>query len=372
MGERAVTGRVVVAGASGLIGSAAVEELLAHDWEVVALSRRPPEIESDRSFTHVTVDLTDTADAAHVLGALDGVTHLVYAAVYEKPSLVAGWSDPEQMTTNRRMLDHVLGPLAAAGSLEHVTLMQGTKAYGVHLHPIPVPARERYPRDAHENFYWHQEDRLRGLADRAGFAWTILRPVQVVGPAYGVAYCTPPVIGAFAALCAETGMPFGFPGGSINPVKQAADVRVVAQAIRWAATAPAARGEHFNLTNGEVFSWQQLWPVFAEAMGVEAAEPQPRSLGAELPGLAPVWDRIVERHRLRPLSLLELLGQSHLYADYTFGFGVTSPPPPALVSTIKVKQAGFTVVQDTEDTFRHALRTLVARQVLPDLTGARP
>ncbi len=363
--------RVVVAGASGLIGTAAIEELLAHGWDVVALSRRPPEVVADRPFTHIPLDLTDGPATAAALAAVDGVSHLVHAAAYEKPGLVAGWSDPEQMATNRRMLDHVLTPLAAAGSLEHVTLMQGTKAYGVHLHPIPVPARERAPRDPHENFYWHQEDLMRERAERADFAWTILRPVQVVGPAYGVAYCTPPVIGAYAALCAETGMPFAFPGGATHPVKQAADARVVARAIRWATTAPTARGEHFNLTNGEVFSWQQLWPVFAETMGVEAADPQPRSLGVELPGLAATWDRIVERHGLRPLSLLDVLGQSHLYADYTFGFGVTTTPPPALVSTIKVKQAGFTVVQDTEDTFRHALETLVARRVLPDLTGGR-
>jgi nucleoside-diphosphate-sugar epimerase len=364
-------GVAVVAGASGLIGTATIEELRAHDWEVLALSRRPPEVAAERPFRHLPVDLTDPAATGRVLRGLDGVTHLVYAAAYEKPALVAGWSDPGQMAINRRMLDNVLGPLASGGGLEHVTLMQGTKAYGVHLHPIPVPARERAPRDPHPNFYWYQEDLLRELADRIGFGWTILRPVQVVGPAYGVAYSTPPVIGAFAALCAKLGMPFGFPGGVVNPVKQAVDVRVVAQAIRWAAHAPAARGEHFNLTNGEVFSWQQLWPSFAEVLGVEAAEPLPLGLGAELPRHADAWDRIVERHGLRRLSLRQLLGQSHLYADYTFGYGSTSPPPPALVSTIKVKQAGFTVVQDTEDTFRHALQTLVARKVLPDLVGRR-
>jgi nucleoside-diphosphate-sugar epimerase len=362
-------GVAVVAGASGLIGTATVEELLAHGWEVVALSRRRPEV--GLPFRHLPVDLSDPAATGRALREPTRVTHLVYAAAYEKPSLVAGWSDPEQMATNRRMLDNVLGPLASGGGLEHVTVLQGTKAYGVHLHPIPLPARERAPRDPHENFYWHQEDLLRELADRAGFGWTILRPVQVVGPAYGVAYCTPPVIGVFAALCAELGMPFGFPGGVADVVKQAADVRLVARAIRWAASEPAARGEHFNLTNGEVFSWRQLWPLFAEVLGVEAAEPRPRSLGAELPRYADAWKRIVARHGLRRLSLRQVLGQSHLYADYTFGYGLTSTPPPALVSTVKVKQAGFTAVQDTEDTFRHALRALVARGVLPDLTCRR-
>ncbi len=31
----------------------------------------------------------------------------------------------------------------------------------MHLHPIPIPARERFPRDQHENFYWLQEDYIR-------------------------------------------------------------------------------------------------------------------------------------------------------------------------------------------------------------------
>ena len=49
-------------------------------------------------------------------------------------------------------VDVVLGggdepPLHAVAPLRHVTLLQGTKAYGAHLHPIPIPARERAPRD---------------------------------------------------------------------------------------------------------------------------------------------------------------------------------------------------------------------------------
>ncbi|MEW2521655.1 SDR family oxidoreductase [Actinacidiphila alni] len=364
-------GRVLIAGASGLIGTAAIAAFAAGGWDVVAFSRRPPEVPDQVRFTHVPVDLTDgAATRAAVTALTPGPTHLVYAAAYEKPDLVAGWSDPEQMAVNRAMLGNVLVPLAAGGGLRHAAVMQGTKAYGVHLHPIPIPARERAPRDDHENFYWHQEDLLRELADRHAFDWTVFRPVQVVGPAYGVSYCTPPVIGVFAALCAATGLPFGFPGGTIHPVRQVVDARLVAGALVWAATSPAARGEHFNLTNGEVFSWQELWPALADQMGVPCAEPRPVSLAGELPRLAGVWDGIVAEHRLRPLPLLDVLGRSHQYADYTFGHALTTMPPPALVSTVKVKQAGYTRVFDTEVTFRDALRTLVERRILPDLTGA--
>jgi len=361
---------VLVVGASGLVGRAAIDAFLDDDWRVTAVSRRAPEVNSERSFRHLALDLLDP-DSAAELATIDAVTHVLYAAVYEKPGLVAGWSDSHQMTTNLAMLQNVVAPLVAAGALRHVTLMQGTKAYGVHLHPIPLPARERHPRDDHANFYWLQEDYLRGAAEQHGFDWTILRPVGVVGPAHGVGYCTPPVIGVFAALCREDGFPFGFPGGEVFPARQVVDVRLVANAIRWAASAPAARGEHFNLPNGEVFSWEQLWPVLADVMGVEAAPPTPVSLGQLLPAKADTWDRIVAKRGLRPLSISQVIGQSHLYADYTFGFGSTQMSPAALVSSVKVKQAGFTEVRDTEDTFRYSLETLIEQGVLPDYRGGR-
>ncbi len=354
---------VLIVGASGLVGSAAVEEFARDGWEVTAVSRRAPEREGDTPVRHLPIDLLRPAEAAAAIRGLGPISHLVYAAAFEKPGLVAGWSDPEQMETNRRMLETVLGAFGATPP-EHVTLLQGTKAYGVHLHPIPLPARERQPRDPHPNFYWLQEDLLREYAARTGAAWTIFRPVQIVGPVYGVAYSTPPVIGAYAAIARETGEPFAFPGGRFAPV-QAVDVGLVARAIRWAAEAPAARGEHFNLTNGEVFSWAEMWPVFADVFGIEAAEPRRRRLAELLPEHARTWDRIVARHGLRPLPLERLLGASHQYADYTFGVDLDGPAVPALVSTVKVKAAGFTEVRDTEEMFRDVLGRLIARGVLP-------
>lgn len=224
---------VLVVGASGLVGSAAVDELASAGWRVTALSRRRPETHTSTPYRHLPVDLLDADALAAALAESSPFSHVVYAASFERPGLVAGWSDPEQMQTNLRMLSNVLEGLSH-GPPDHVTLMQGTKAYGVHLHPIPLPARERYPRDPHANFYWLQEDYLKEYCARHDTAWTILRPVQIVGPAYGVAYNTPPVIGSYAVVSRELGVPFAFPGGRTAPV-QAADVTLVGQAIRWAA-----------------------------------------------------------------------------------------------------------------------------------------
>lgn len=386
-----MSGHVLVVGASGLVGTAAVSSFLRDGWRVTAVSRRRPEPEtapietappaSDGTataaagrgaagFRHLPLDLRDQSACGAAVAALPPVSHLVYAAAYERPGLVAGWADPGQMRVNRAMLANVLAPLAAAGSLRHVSLMQGTKAYGVHLHPIPLPAREDAPRDPHQNFYWLQEDYLTAAAAAGGFDWTILRPVGIVGPGYGSAYSTPPVIGVFAAICREEGLPFGFPGGDIFPARQVVDARLVGDALRWAATAPAARGQHFNLTNGEVCSWHELWPGFARQFGLAAAAPRPLSLGAFLPAHGKTWQRIAEAHRLRVTSLEAVLGQSHFYADYTFGYGATAPAPPALVSDVKIRQAGFGAAMNTEQTFRWALGTLIDRGVLPRLASA--
>ena len=355
---------VLIAGASGLVGAACVDAFLDDGWEVVAVSRRRPEVVSDRQFTHLPVDLQDAQACAKAFSGIRDVSHLVYTAVFEKPGLIAGWTEDDQMQTNLAMLRNLVEPLSGDEALEHVTLLQGTKAYGIHLHPMRTPARERFPRDNHANFYWLQEDYLTEKAAERGFRYTIFRPQLIVGPNYGVVMNLPPVIGAYAAICKHEGRPFGFPGG-VSYVWEAVDTRLVAHAIRWAATTPDAHGQHYNLTNGEVFSWRDLWPSMAEVLGVETGPDEPVCLAELLPAKADVWDAIVSKHGLRPISMAELLGESHFYADFCLAYGATDPPPPAFVSTVKIKQAGFTETWDTEESFRHWLKVLQDRKVLP-------
>nr|HMN72052.1 NAD-dependent epimerase/dehydratase family protein [Rhodoblastus sp.] len=183
-----MTKTVLIAGASGVVGQAAVEHFAKlPGWTTIAVSRRAPLVRASRAWRHVALDLTDAAACRATAAALPRVTHVVYGALHEKPDLVAGWRDPEQMATNLTMLRNLVAPVVEYGALEHVSLLQGTKAYGVHLHRIAVPARERWPRDDHANFYWLQEDFLREVAARENFAFTIFRPQIIFGDAIGAA-----------------------------------------------------------------------------------------------------------------------------------------------------------------------------------------
>jgi hypothetical protein len=70
-------------------------------------------------------------------------------------------------------------------------------------------------------------------------------------------------------------------------------------------------------------------------------------------------------HGLRSGTLKEFVGLSFEYADYTMGFGRTAPGPPAIVSTIKLMQAGFCEVMDTEAMFAKAFAEMQAMKLLP-------
>jgi nucleoside-diphosphate-sugar epimerase len=357
--------KILIAGASGVVGSAVLETFLNDGWDVIALSRRTPEIRSTRPFEHLRIDLRDEAATRGALASQKGITHVAFAALHELPGLIAGWSDPQQMDANFAMLRNCIEPLIGPSrALRQVTIMQGTKAYGVHLHPMNIPARESDPRDPHANFYWLQEDYLKQRAPDAGFVYTILRAPMVVGGAVGAAMNLTPVLGVYAALCREERRPFGFTGGA-RFVWEALDARVLAKAFLWSAQSAHAQNEIFNVSNGDVFDWRSAWPAIADAVGVEVGADTPLSLATYLPGKSGIWDRIVAKYGLRAIPLPELLGESHFIADFCLLAGVTQTPPPALMSTLKIRQAGFNEVCDTEAMFRYWLADLIDRNILP-------
>src|SRR5246127_1679756 len=297
-----MSNKVLVTGASGLVGVAAVEKFLSAGWEVIGVSRRKPELPSDREIEFLSVDLRDRDATRAAFEPLTGITHIAYTALHEKPDLVAGWSSTDQIETNNAMLRNVVEPIVVSTKdFQHISILQGTKVYGVHLHPIPIPARERDARRDHDNFFFDHEDYVREMGARHGFKYTALRPQLVTGPTPG-ALNVLPAIGVYAAIRREKGEPFSFPGGP-SFVWETADAGLVADVMVWAAESPQAANEAFNITNGDVFEWRSVWPALAETLGVHTGPDAPMSVAAYIEKNANVWDQIVAKYNLRSQNL---------------------------------------------------------------------
>lgn len=356
---------VLIVGATGVVGYAALKHFATlGDCRVTAVSRRQP-LETFGA-RHQTLDLTDARACRTFVEGHSDTTHVVFAALYEKPGLYAGWLEADQIETNQRMLENLLTPLESlATGLQHVTLLQGTKAYGAHVQPIAVPARE--DRDEVRevpNFYWGQEAYLRRLQTGKSWQFSILRPQVVFGVSVGAAMNLIPAIGVYAALRKERQLDLAYPGG-LGPLLEAVDADLLARAIDWAGTSSNAENEIFNVANGDVFNWQNVWPAIADALGMDPGQPEPERLGSSMPARAPEWDAIRKKYGLASPNLADFVGESFHYADFVMAHGAEGGVPPALVSTIKLRQAGFHEVMDTESMFRKWFADLQQLELLP-------
>ena len=348
--------RYLVLGGLGLVGRAVVDRLADDGREVIAVGRRTPESDDVKGATWLSVDLTDRAACHRTFSALGSVTHIVYCALYERPDLIAGWRDAEQIATNETMLRNVLD---AVEPERHLTLLQGTKAYAAHLRPMSLPGKESSARPPGANFYWNQEDLVR---ERSG-AWqfTILRPQIVCGWAEGSPMNMVAAIGALAALQDALGDAFGFPGTD-GFVTEATDADLLARAVLWAGRNDIASGETYNVTNGDVIHWPSIWPDLAAALNVGCGEPRRMSLAARADEFEALWPSIAERHNLRRRPLKDLLGSSWQFADAVFGYAAAAT---TLLSTVKIRQHGFADCVDSSEMFARYFQRLRDERWLP-------
>ncbi|MEW9853874.1 NAD-dependent epimerase/dehydratase family protein [Novosphingobium sp. M1R2S20] len=366
-------GRVAIAGASGVIGSAAVQAFASAGFEVLAISRRPPVVPEGTAFKHAALDLTDADQCRAWAAHTASVTHLVYAAVSEEPGLVSGWSDPRRIAENAGMFENLAAPLTRKGTLRWAGLLQGTKAYGAHLHAMRLPARESAPRDPHPNFYFAQEDCLRDLAKTHGFGWTVLRPQVVFGSAPGSAMNPVAAIGAYAALCHAKKIAFCYPAGG-PLIWEVTDAELIAEAFLWSSCEPTARNEIFNLTNGDVFVLHDDWDELAAHLQLSPGDAHPLSIAQVLATdeAQEVWRGIAAEHQLRCTELADLLGQSHHYLEMLLNEKtIAKRALPTLVSSLKVRQAGFASCRDTFESLIRSLAQMENLRLLPPMTARR-
>lgn len=334
----------IVAGASGVVGARVAQELArSGDWRVFGCARRPPDVQSAiAGVDYVAVDLADGAACRKLAAGIDRVTHLFYAA---RADFVTG--QHEAADANTAMFRNILDAIEAAGHpLQHVHMVHGTKYYGSTEGRFPTPAKEDDPRCLLPTFYYEQEDVVFARNGSRRWSWSSSRPHAVCDSSLDTPRSMPLLIATYAAICRHLGQPLSFPGTPENyrAIYQCTDARLLARAIVWMASEPRCADQAFNVTNGDCFRWENLWPAFARYFGMELGPVRTIGLAALMPAKAAIWREIVARHGLAATPYERMALWS--YGDYLF-----TPDWDMLFSTTKLRQFGFNEIVDTERMF---------------------
>jgi nucleoside-diphosphate-sugar epimerase len=350
----AQTRTVLVVGATGMIGRYFTNHANSlSGWKTVGVSRRKPEGVVEDEW--LGVDLLDRDGAIAAIRTRPDITDVLYAGYVHG----SGWQTETE--ANTALLDNAVAGLTEAGArLNRIVLMQGQKYYGSHLGPFKTPSREDDPRHIPPNFYYDQQDLLVDAQRGKEWTWTCIRPHYVCGIASSSPLNIISVVGSYATIMRELGLPLKFPGSpkGFSIVNQATDARLLCRAIQWAIENPRCGNEAFNITNGDFFRWENLWPRIASHFRMEVGRLQDVQLAKMMADKGPFWKDIIDRHGLRTTVLEE-------FVTWSFGDYVFHTEWDVMASTTKARQFGFGDCLDTEDMFLEILKQLQDEKIIP-------
>ena len=344
----------LVIGARGVIGG----NLIAHlegleGWRAIGVSRRGGE--PTAKVRHLAVDLLDEDATRRAFADLSEVTHVFYAAYQDRPTFA------ELVEPNQRMLVNSIRAIEpAAPGLRHVQLMQGYKVYGAHLGPFKTPAREDDPPHMPPEFNVEQQAFLEAARSGKDWTWSALRPSVVCGFALAIPMNLAMVIAVYATISRELSVPLRFPGapGAYRSLIEMTDAGLLAKAMVWAATDAAAADQAFNVNNGDLFRWEEMWPRLAAYFDVPVAPGLPMSLAETMADKGPVWDEIVARHDLAPTPYRDV-------SSWAFGDAVFSWDYDLIADGSKLRRHGFHEYVDTAAMFVAIFDGMRERRVIP-------
>jgi nucleoside-diphosphate-sugar epimerase len=343
----------LIAGAQGVIGRNLIDHLQTlENWEIIGLSRRGGP--SSGKVRQLAADLLDPASLQKLSAGFRHVTHIFYAAYQDRPS----WA--ELVAPNLAMLANVTEAVeAVAANLQHISLMQGYKVYGAHLGPFKTPARESDAGHMPPEFNVDQQEYLEQRQQGKQWTWSAIRPSVVGGFALGNPMNLAMVIAVYAAISKELKLPLRFPGkpGAYDKLLEMTDAGLLAKATVWAATDPRSANQAYNINNGDLFRWNELWPKIAAYFELEVAPPLPMSLSTVMADKEPLWNGMMAKY-----------GLQHSYREVSsWGFGdfVFSWDYDMFADGSKARRAGFHEYIETEAMFMSIFDDFRKRKVIP-------
>nr|ALB78113.1 putative progesterone 5-beta-reductase [Allium ursinum] len=362
----------LVIGATGIVGTSLLDILPLADtpggpWKLYAVSRRP--LVSDNPKVHpVQCDISDSAQTLERLSPLSDVTHIFYVALAQCPT------EAENIAANSAMLRNVLNSVIPnAPNLQHICLQTGRNHYSGafefagKVKPHDPPFYEEMLRLNSPNFYYNMEDiLLEEVEKRDGVRChgSVHRPTIIFGFSTRAAMNIVQGVCVYAAICKNGGKALRWPGSRVTweGFSDASDADLVAEHQIWAAVDPYAKDEAFNCSNGDVFTWKQLWKALAEQFELEwvgyEGEDKSFSLEKEMRGKEAVWKELVRENELVDTKLEEV--GNWWFLDLVLGAEIEH-----LDSMNKSKEHGFLGFRNTLNSFNSWVDKMKAFKIVP-------
>lgn len=269
----------LVTGATGILGREIVTALSEDKktWSTVYALSRSQKLEWPSNVKQQQLDLQASAkDMAKELG--DIKPEYIFFTAY-----LAQDTEEKATQVNGAMLENFLNALEISGaskSVKRVILTTGAKQYGVHfgVPKQPMEESDRWLSDPERppNFYYKQQNTLAEKAGKQGWDWVVTYPNDVIGVAKGNFMNLVTSLGIYCAVTKELGQDLVWPGSPDFYTKFDCFTysRLHAKFNLWAALEknPAVSNQAFNVVNGDVESWQNMWPKLAKKFGLKVPE----------------------------------------------------------------------------------------------------
>lgn len=268
-----MSGRVLVTGGAGLIGTAVVRRLLADPkWEVrVADQREAPDWMREDAEIHVG-DLRAPEEARV---AMDGCSHVIHLA-----AIVGGIANfhklPYTLTEVNNGLYNAIFRAAIELGVERFVYCSSSMVFErAEVFPTPEDYLPQcpVPRSAYGFSKLTGEVYCRAAADEFGLPFTIVRPFNAYGPGEvpedepGIAHAVPDLIGK--VLSGQRPLEIFGSGDQTRTITHSRDI---ADGIVTAMSHPAGRDEDFNISAREEMTMLEIARLIWEACGEDPAE----------------------------------------------------------------------------------------------------
>ncbi|KAG6368960.1 hypothetical protein INS49_003179 [Diaporthe citri] len=328
---------LLVLGASGVSGWAVMHQALSYPTpttfeKITGTTNRPMTKEKallpaneQRVRLISGIDFTRPVDEVKAqliekITDIDTVTHVIYTAYRVPPEK---GPMPLRAANDALLETSITAITALAPRIRSVILQTGGKAYGLlfseHIDLKP-PFHESQPRVpspwGDEIFYYSQVDILKRLSAEAGNSWTFteVRPDTIIGFVPGTnAMNVAQGLGFYLSLFREVhgaGAECAYPGTAAGYRSRHTDSSqdIIAQMEIFAALEPekCGGGRAFNVADGEVVTWADIWGGICAYFGLKGAPPteETETAGNFVSKHVDRWPGVVERDGLEIMDIL--------------------------------------------------------------------